>query len=41
MEIQFLGGAREVGRSAILVNNSLLLDYGMMTGTHLSFQLMT
>ncbi len=29
MDVEFLGGAREVGRSAILVNNSLLLDYGM------------
>jgi putative mRNA 3-end processing factor len=33
MEIRFLGGAREVGRSAILVNDRLLLDYGMKTGT--------
>jgi putative mRNA 3-end processing factor len=33
MELQFLGGAREVGRSAILVNGSLLLDYGMLAGT--------
>jgi putative mRNA 3-end processing factor len=32
MEIRFLGGADEVGRSAILVNDSLLLDYGMLTG---------
>jgi putative mRNA 3-end processing factor len=32
MKLQFLGGAREVGRSAILVNDSLLLDYGMLTG---------
>jgi putative mRNA 3-end processing factor len=32
MEIRFLGGAGEVGRSAILVNDSLLLDYGMLTG---------
>ncbi|WP_348613543.1 MBL fold metallo-hydrolase [Halobaculum rarum] len=32
MEIQFLGGAREVGRSAILVDDALLLDYGMLTG---------
>ncbi len=32
MEIQFLGGTREVGRSAVLVNGSLLLDYGMLTG---------
>jgi len=32
MDVRFLGGAREVGRSAILVNDSLLLDYGMKTG---------
>lgn len=32
MEIEFLGGAREVGRSAILVNGSLLLDYGIGPG---------
>jgi putative mRNA 3-end processing factor len=33
MKLQFLGGAREVGRSAVLVDDSLLLDYGMLTGT--------
>ncbi|WP_144906283.1 MBL fold metallo-hydrolase [Halobellus captivus] len=32
MEIRFLGGAGEVGRSAILVNDSLLLDFGMLAG---------
>jgi putative mRNA 3-end processing factor len=32
MELRFLGGAREVGRSAILVNDRLLLDYGTLTG---------
>lgn len=32
MKIRFLGGVREVGRSAILVNDRLLLDYGMLTG---------
>jgi len=32
MEIEFLGGAGEVGRSAILVNDALLLDYGMLAG---------
>ncbi|MGQ4554392.1 MBL fold metallo-hydrolase RNA specificity domain-containing protein [Halobellus sp. GM3] len=32
MELRFLGGAREVGRSAILVNDSLLLDFGLLTG---------
>jgi putative mRNA 3-end processing factor len=33
MNLRFLGGAGEVGRSAILVNDSLLLDYGMKTET--------
>jgi putative mRNA 3-end processing factor len=33
MDLRFLGGAGEVGRSAILVNDSLLLDYGMKTDT--------
>ncbi|EMA43228.1 MBL fold metallo-hydrolase [Halococcus saccharolyticus] len=33
MNLRFLGGAREVGRSAVLVNESLLLDYGMRSGT--------
>jgi len=28
MELRFLGGAREVGRSAVLVDDSLLLDFG-------------
>ncbi|NHN60992.1 MULTISPECIES: MBL fold metallo-hydrolase [Halorussus] len=32
MELRFLGGVREVGRSAILVNDRLLLDYGIKTG---------
>jgi len=31
MELRFLGGAREVGRSAILVDDSLLLDFGLLT----------
>ncbi len=31
MDIEFLGGAGEIGRSAILVNDSLLLDFGMST----------
>ena len=31
MEVEFLGGAGEVGRSALLVNDSLLLDYGIKT----------
>ena len=29
MDVQFLGGAGEVGRSAVLVDDRLLLDYGM------------
>ena len=33
MDLQFLGGAGEVGRSAILVNDRLLLDYGTLTAT--------
>jgi putative mRNA 3-end processing factor len=37
MKLQFLGGVREVGRSAVLVNDSLLLDYGMLTGNPPSF----
>ncbi len=31
MDIEFLGGAREIGRSAVLVDDSLLLDFGMLT----------
>jgi len=31
MEVEFLGGAREVGRSALLVDDALLLDYGLLT----------
>ena len=37
MKIEFLGGAREVGRSAVLVNDALLLDYGMATGNPPAF----
>jgi len=29
MQVQFLGGADEIGRSAVLLDDSLLLDYGM------------
>ena len=32
MKLRFLGGAGEVGRSAVLVNDRLLLDCGMLTG---------
>ena len=31
MNVRFLGGAGEVGRSAILIDDSLLLDFGMKT----------
>ncbi|MEF8888266.1 MAG: MBL fold metallo-hydrolase [Haloarculaceae archaeon] len=31
MKLRFLGGVGEVGRSAVLVNDRLLLDYGMKT----------
>jgi putative mRNA 3-end processing factor len=41
MDIRFLGGAREVGRSAILVNDCLLLDYGMLTGNPPQFPVET
>ena len=29
MQVEFLGGAGEIGRSAVLIDGSLLLDYGM------------
>ncbi|ELZ55043.1 MULTISPECIES: MBL fold metallo-hydrolase [Halorubrum] len=32
MELEFLGGAREVGRSALLVDDTLLIDYGLLAG---------
>ncbi|WP_435361476.1 MBL fold metallo-hydrolase [Haloarchaeobius sp. DFWS5] len=32
MELRFLGGAGEIGRSAVLVDDSLLLDFGMGSG---------
>ncbi|MXR20307.1 MBL fold metallo-hydrolase [Halobacterium bonnevillei] len=41
MDVQFLGGAREVGRSAILVNDSLLLDFGILTGNPPQFPVET
>lgn len=39
MKVEFLGGAREIGRSAILINDSLLLDYGMKAATPPQFPL--
>jgi putative mRNA 3-end processing factor len=41
MNIRFLGGAREIGRSAILVNESLLLDFGMLTDNPPQFPIET
>jgi putative mRNA 3-end processing factor len=37
VRLQFLGGAGEVGRSALLVDDSLLLDYGMASTTPPSY----
>jgi putative mRNA 3-end processing factor len=39
MNVQFLGGAGEIGRSAVLVDDALLLDFGMLTGNPPSFPL--
>jgi putative mRNA 3-end processing factor len=39
MDVRFLGGAREIGRSAILIDDSLLLDFGMDSGNPPSFPL--
>ncbi|MDZ7702446.1 MAG: MBL fold metallo-hydrolase [Halobacteriales archaeon] len=41
MELRFLGGADEIGRSALLVNGTLLLDFGTMTGNPPSFPVET
>ena len=41
MELRFLGGAGEIGRSAILVNEALLIDFGMTTGNPPSFPVET
>jgi putative mRNA 3-end processing factor len=41
MDLRFLGGAGEVGRSAILVDDSLLLDFGMLTDTPPQFPVET
>jgi len=37
MDMQFLGGAGEVGRSAIVINDRLLLDYGVKTATPMQY----
>ncbi|SDX67648.1 MBL fold metallo-hydrolase [Halobellus clavatus] len=41
MDVRFLGGAREVGRSALLINDSLLLDFGLLTGNPPQFPVET
>jgi len=41
MEVRFLGGAGEVGRSALLVDDYLLLDFGMLTETPPQFPVET
>jgi len=41
MELRFLGGAGEIGRSAILVNDALLLDLGTLTGKPPAFPVET
>ncbi|MFB6074254.1 MAG: MBL fold metallo-hydrolase, partial [Haloarculaceae archaeon] len=33
MQVEFLGGAGEIGRSAVLIDDSLLVDYGMASGS--------
>ncbi|WP_247002754.1 MBL fold metallo-hydrolase [Halosolutus gelatinilyticus] len=37
MDVQLLGGAREIGRSAVLIDDRLLLDFGMDSGNPPSF----
>ncbi|THE65476.1 MBL fold metallo-hydrolase [Salinadaptatus halalkaliphilus] len=37
MEIRFCGGAREIGRSALVIDETLLVDFGMDSGNPPSF----
>ena len=39
MDLRFLGGADEIGRSALLVNDSLLIDFGLQTSRPLRYPL--
>ncbi len=39
MDLEFLGGAGEIGRSAVLIDDALLLDFGMDSGNPPSFPL--
>ncbi|WP_058997552.1 MBL fold metallo-hydrolase [Haloarcula sp. CBA1127] len=41
MDVQFLGGADEIGRSAVLIDESLLLDFGMLTDSPPQFPVRT
>lgn len=41
MELRFLGGAGEIGRSALLVNDALLIDFGTKTGNPPAFPVET
>ena len=41
MDVQFLGGAGEIGRSAVLIDDSLLLDFGMLTDSPPQFPVRT
>ncbi len=41
MNLRFLGGAREVGRSALLVNERLLVDFGTLTANPPQFPVET
>ena len=41
MKLRFLGGAREVGRSALLVNDSLLVDFGSLASNPPQFPVET
>ncbi|ADD04892.1 beta-lactamase domain protein [Natrialba magadii ATCC 43099] len=37
MELEFVGGAREIGRSALVVDDTLLVDFGMDSGNPPAF----
>ncbi|WP_136689449.1 MBL fold metallo-hydrolase [Halorhabdus amylolytica] len=39
MNVRFLGGAREIGRSGVLIDGDLLVDFGMKTATPPQFPL--
>ncbi|WP_319507065.1 MBL fold metallo-hydrolase [uncultured Methanolobus sp.] len=39
MELEFKGACREVGRSAVLVDDKLMMDYGVSPGEHVKYPL--